>query len=640
MLTFISKRDHPLQGIRVLDNINELLEFLNNLTEICIDIETNSLDPLVAQIYLVSIGNEERQYVIDALSIDISFINQYSHCLFIGHNIKYDYTVLKQNGVRLKYVYDTLIVEQRLGMGSGRRNALDKVILRRLGITTRTDKETTRDSFIHCNGIYNNDQIIYSGEDVEHLSKIKRIQEPLIIRYNMEFLVYGIEFPFIPILGDCELNGLDLDREKWIEIIKEKEQEERDLNKQLYESLKPLNIDADLERVFQKPVKRKSLGLWSRKLSINFNSSSQLKAIFKILNLELPKGTKRTKDGQFEETETVGVKNLQLYLKQYPDTPLKDFIDIYIKYKKVQKHLTSFGYNYLDMISPVTNRIHTVYRQASTETGRLSSGDTKRNKPNFQQIPKLKKLRHCFKRLGYKILTIDLSSAEMVLLGSFAQDFKLIELNEGDIHSYLATKAWRRILNDPEYVVSKEINEEKRTEFKNVVYGTTYGAGARKIAETMNISIDQAETVLQVLREELPLTFEYLDRVAAFGTKNGYIIFNNRTNSRRWFPEVKSGKRLTTSEKSKIERACKNSPIQGTQSDMVKEATVQIMKYIETTQRDALFLMNTHDEWVFAFKGSDDFATDVQMIINTTCNLYLEGVEMKSSYHIEDTWTK
>lgn len=630
MLTFITKRSHLVEEIRTISDINEVLDFLSTVKQVGIDIETTSLDPYLAEILLVSIGDEHHQYVIDATSIDLSFINDYNG-LFIGHNIKYDYTVLKVNGIILQNVYDTLITEQRLGLGSGRRNSLDVVIQRRLGITIKSNKKEIRSSFIRLSKDtkFTTEQIIYSGEDVEHLIPIKLIQETLVEKFNMNFLIYEIEQPLVKIIGDAELNGLDLDEEKWVEIIKSKEKEEKELEQKLYEILGDSVAGKNLLEHFKSERKKGRLGLWIRKSRINFNSSSQLKKVFEGFNIPVPKGTRKNQDGEFEETETVGIKNLQLYLNQNPDTPLKDFLKTYVRYKKVQKHLSSFGYNYIQMINPVTKKLHTTYRQAETDTARLSSGDTKNNKPNFQQIPKLTELRHCFSYKGYKILTIDLSSAELVILGSKAQDFKLIELNEGDMHSYLAQASWRKILNDDTYIVSKEINSDKRTTFKNVNYGILYGAGVPKIAETLNVSISDANIVFDVLKSEIPNTFNYMSSVSDFALRNGYIIFNERTNSRRWFPDRK--------QVGKIKRAAINSPIQGSQADMFKEATVEAAKQFK--DRDVKFLMFTHDEWVIAFKD-DDIPDKMLDIVTTTANKYLNGVKMKASYVVKDTWTK
>lgn len=559
MLTFITKKQYDISDIRIISDISELLEFMESEKELCIDTETNSLDPLTAQLYLVSIGNEHKQYVIDATSIPIDFLNNYPDVLWVGHNIKYDYTVFKSRGITLHRLYDTMIAEQRLGMGSGRRNALDVVIKRRLGIDLKMNKEETRDSFQTFDGQFTYNQIVYSGEDSEHLLKIKAIQQPLIEKYELSFLLHEIEFPLISILGDCEMRGIVLDQEKWIEIIKEKQKEEKQLEKKLYEILDSLGKKDIIDERFRTPIRKRSLGLWSQRRHINFNSQSQLKDIFGIFDQPIPIGTKKNSAGQFEESETVGVKNIQLYLKQRPDSILKEFLETFIKYKKTQKHISSFGYNYISMINSGTGRLHTVYKQCFTETGRLSSGDTKRaKKPNFQQIPKLKKLRQCFGYLpGYRILTIDLSSAELVILGSKAQDFNLLRLNEGDMHSYLATKSWRKILKNENYTVSQEENKDKRTEFKNVNYGILYGATARKIAETLNVDIESAQMVVEVLRAEIPATFDYMDAISTQAVSDGYVIFNKRTNSRRWFTD-RSRKAI-----GKVKRAAINSPIQG-----------------------------------------------------------------------------
>lgn len=635
-LTFITKRIQEVEGIGMTSDISLLLDFLNEQSIVAIDTETTSLDPLVAKVLLLSIGNGEQQFVVDATTISLDFLNDYKHLLYVGHNIKYDYTVLKCNGVHLVRLYDTMIVEQRLGMGSGRRNSLDVMISRRLGITMKMNKQETRGSFSNFQGDLTYNQIIYSGEDVEHLLKIKEIQRELIARYNIEFLLYEIEFPLISILGDCELNGLVINREGWIKIIKEKELEEYNLNKELYEILKASGYSDQITATFTPVVRKKSIGLWSQKADINFNSSDQLKQIFQIFGERIPLGTKKDSDGNFESTETVGVKNLQLYLKQEPNTKLKNLLEVFIKYKKVQKHLSSFGYNYLDMISPVTGRLHTVYKQCFTETGRLSCGDTQgASKPNLQQIPKLKELRECFGYLeGYKILTIDLTGAELVILGSKAQDFKLIELNNSDMHSYLAQASWRKILKDDTYIVSQTVNKDKRTEFKNVNYGILYGAGVRKIAETLNVSLDNAQLVVDTLKEEIPNTFIYMDNVSAFAVREGYVLFNERTNSRRWFVD------RSRSQIGQVKRAAINAPIQGTQADMIKESMVLIYRHIKANNIDALLLMQVHDELVFAFRNNDDFPEQVESIMLDTANKYLNGVKMRASYIVKDTWTK
>lgn len=633
MLTFVTTRNYDVTDIRIQSDTNELREFLNQQSCVGIDIETNSLDPLIAQIFLLSIGNGEHQYVIDVTSVSIDFLNEYSHLLFVGQNIKYDYTVLKWNKIHLKHLYDTMIVEQRLGMGSGRKNSLDAIVLRRLGITMKMNKEETRSSFINFNGIFTNNQIIYSGEDVEHLLAIKTIQEKYIDKFSMQFLIYDIEFPLISILGDCELTGLVINQEGWIKIIKEKEQEQQDLKKQLYGQLDLSEYSDILKYTFRPKIRKSSIGLWSQKLRINFNSSAQLKTIFTVFGEDIPIGTRRNSEGEFEETETVGVKNIQLYLKQKPDTKLKEFLEIFIKYKKIEKHLSSFGYNYINMISPITGRLHTVYKQCFTETGRLSCGDTRNaGKPNLQQIPKFKELRKCFGYLeGYRILTIDLTGAELVILGSKAQDFKLIELNEGDMHSYLAQASWRKILKDDTYVISNQINKDKRTEFKNVNYGILYGATSRKIAEVLNVDTDAAQLVVDTLNEEIPNTFRYMDNASRSAIQNGFIEFNERTHSRRWF--------VNRSNVGAIKRAAINSPIQGTQADMIKESMVEIHKVIKQNNFDSLLLMQVHDELVYAFKD-DNFPKIVHKIMVDTANKYLDGVEMRASYVTEDTWTK
>ena len=300
------------------------------------------------------------------------------------------------------------------------------------------------------------------------------------------------------------------------------------------------------------------------------------------------------------------------------------------------------------MINPVTGAVHTIYKQCSTSTGRFASGDTKNGHPNMAQIPRQNQYRIPFKaRPGYKIMTIDFSGCELTILASESKDRKLISLlmdDDKDMHSYLANACWRVLKNDPDYVVS----DAERTQFKGVNFGMVYGATPMRIASLLNIPLHAAEQIEQTLRLEIPDVFAYLDSVAEKAAKDGYVIFNTRTKSRRWFKDVLASFSSTPLDRGAVEavkRAAKNAPIQGTNADLMKESMVTLDKVFRHHNHDAHILLQVYDELVIEINENEIYtlAPKIQEIMNSVADKYLDtslGIHMQSEYKIDKNWLK
>ena len=199
--------------------------------------------------------------------------------------------------------------------------------------------------------------------------------------------------------------------------------------------------------------------------------------------------------------------------------------------------------------NPVTNKLHTIYRQCGTATGRFASGGGKyeKDKINSQQIPKEKEYRNCFcEEEGYNILTIDLSGAELVILASLSGDEYLKTILD-DPHSPLATAAYNKVIQyilntfpesrwmdeltellrtedrarqaikDRSFTITKSTSKDLRDSFKAVIYGLSYGASEHKVAYTLKIPLDYAKLMVEALENTIPTTFDYLDRASKFG---------------------------------------------------------------------------------------------------------------------------
>ncbi|MFN7465297.1 MAG: DNA polymerase [Pseudanabaena sp.] len=318
---------------------------------------------------------------------------------------------------------------------------------------------------------------------------------------------------------------------------------------------------------------------------------------------------------------------------------------------------------------------------------------------------------------GWYVSTYDLSSAELVILASNSRDKTLIKLlkEKADLHCYLASAIYTKIisyikntmspnraydeiaqllvvnrlqqdyeheyeengvkkkrkftylelsqihnerielaLSQKEFKIDKKKYPDIRNPVKNIVYGINYGAGEEKVAETLNIAPYYAKLALEAMRESLPEAFAYLDRISNFGVKNGYLIFNERTNSRHWFETwldaQRKGIELSQKDKSAIKRACKNYGISGTQADMIKESMVNIHRFVNnqfgSNRRDNFrWLLQVHDEIVFAHKANnlqeaEKFAKQIGQVVTNTCNLYLNEIEMEVSGHTGHCWHK
>ena len=668
-------------------NLIELKHYIDSKEQMGLDTETTSLDPYYAKLLLVSIGDAKVQYVVNATKCDITFLNDFKHKKFIGHNIKFDYKVLKVQGVELRKLYDTMIAEQRIRKNLHGRYTLSAVLKRRFDINLPKDIRGLFQGLRDYSVLENRSVILYSAADVEHLTRLFEKQQQIYTKMHMKFLVEQIEFRIIPIIGDTELEGLLCDEKRWEATLDENYERKIQLETAMDEELKKNRLNfKTFDRYYAKNVQTSLFGpaestVIESKAGINYSSPKQILEIFDTAGIMPPIGS---------NGPTTGDEQLKQMILDGTSGILTEFIKLLIDHREVAKRISSFGLSFVSekgYKNRVTGKLHTIYRTCSTKTGRFSSGDSKHGYFNSQQVPKEKMYRECFiTDPGYKIMTIDYSGAELIILGSLADDKELIRLQSTDIHSFLATNAYTqilRILNTEDapigiiqQILSSSLHKcteseadlalrgiisgniftvDKtsslcygiRTDFKNVVYGVAYGAGTEKIAETLGIPEFYGRVVYDSLKKDLPATFKYLEENSQIGLKQGYLVFNDRTNSRAWFPEVLSarvkGARPPQYVIEKIQRDCKNYPIQGTQSDMIKEAIVETDRFFKQNNYDCMLLLAVHDEGVY--KIPDDLAWGIpgriQQIWNEVANRYLrEGIKMNSEYELLDSWTK
>jgi len=723
------------------------------------DLETTGLDPYVNEIMLTGIGTMANKFIF-AHDVNLTFL--YEHIIkhkivLCGANLKFDIKfILAKYNLLLTRVYDVILAEQRLYMKYYQYNNLGELVKRYL--KEYRDKDT-RLEFVDKNPTTFNVEyhhIKYLANDLNDPLKIRQVQRPKIKQFKMEFLIYGIEFPLISILADSENEGIDFDVEKWTEILNENIAKKFELqlamdaelrrirdivaSKQLYKGLSPLltlggkkyneirrpaqasiliNSDKTTNTLdlFGEPATIKALTnkkdyKEDSNLNPDYNSPSEIIRIFGRLNQPLPIESGYgipmiTDKGQIVNGSnyyTVSTVGFEKYLVDKPDTIMKEFILLFDKFSEVNTKINNYGLNYINKINPITGKMHTIYRQCHAETGRMQSGGGKREPDKFQSqnVPADIKYRSCFiAPPGFKLGTDDYEGAELIVMASHAQDFKLINLSKIDMHSYMATICWKNIykrragniykqLNKvvgsikealqseweklvdlgKNFIVTKENPPGYRKSFKGMTFGTIYGMYPKKAGATLNIPKEEGSIVIQTIEKELPDTFRMVKAASTAAAAQGFVILNYRTNSRAWFPNLikqikgEISKETHFLEISGEESAARNIRIQGTQADFVKEASVVLGTYYRKRKLKAKILLWIHDEIVdkvsddlllefnpnidpkllpHKFKKGEfykDIAEAKNDIMVTVANRYLHNVTIKADHVTAQHWVK
>jgi hypothetical protein len=314
------------------------------------------------------------------------------------------------------------------------------------------------------------------------------------------------------------------------------------------------------------------------------------------------------------------------FIDNPPSSPFFEIMSVIDEYKKLIHNVTSFGIKWADQFVR-GGRVFTRLDQAGTNTGRFSSGSKSKVKlyPNMQQIPKKLEYRSCFiADPGRKIGTLDFSNCEGVIMISQSGDLAMKVITEmPDQHSYLGTKAWRAVYRHrfertghPEWARLAEIYEmnqstpekkAERTAFKSSggLFPVAYGVTAAKVAAVAKVSLEEGQIMIDAVKREVPGAIKYLDKKGVEATSTGAVIHNTRTYSRRWFSPVLDfqhyGWSYTKAQRADIEYAARNSPIQGTNSDLMKETIVVIDRWARLYKQDVRFLLTVHDEYICDF---------------------------------------
>lgn len=539
--------------------LEKLVEKLLQEKEICVDVETTSVDPMLAQI--VGIGfcvkPGEAWYVPCNFTLGVKAISilkplfQRPSIGFYGHNFKYDYHVLKNAGLSVQNVcFDTMLASYLLRPDSRRHN-LDLLTLEKLDHTKISIKSLIGEGKKQISMVEVELAKIaeYCCEDVDYTCRLKAILEKSLEKKQLTKLMREIELPLLPVLAVMEENGIYLNKEKLQKMSKALAEELEKIQAEIYEEVG---------------------------MEFNIKSPKQLsEVLYDHLGLK-PPSRKKT-----EYSTGAAV------LEELVDT--SPVVSKILQYRGLEKLRSTYVDALPELINPNTKRIHCTFNQSVTATGRLSCQN-----PNLQNIPvrteEGRKIREGFQpqHEGWSYLSADYSQIELRLLAHFSEDPELMKAfaENKDIHQYTASLVFD--------VPPEEVTKEMRHQAKTVNFGVLYGQGAYGLSQELRISNREAADFIKKYFERFPNISDYLEncKQSVLETGHAYTLFGRH----RPIPEIHN---KNPHIKAAALRFAVNTPLQGSQADLIKKAMIGIQKQIQKEQLQGFMILQIHDELIF-----------------------------------------
>lgn len=549
---------------QLVDDAEKFAVFLKKLKtrkDFTFDTETSGLDPLTAELLGISFSwkegeayfilNDEKRLAALKPILENAKIKKY------GHNLKFDWRVLKNQGVDVKgLTFDTMIASYLLNPSS-RQHSLDSLVFTELGFEkiSKADLAGSQPTQLTLDfkTLEAEKLSLYSCEDADFTNRLVAILAKRLREEKLEELFQKIEMPLITVLGTMENNGIKMETAPLEELSAEAEVRLKKLEKEIYK-------------------------LAGKKF--NINSTKQLKEIL-FEKLEIPTDNlKKTKTG-FSTAEDELIKLRDLH-------PIIPFIQDYRELNKLQ---TTYLSALPLMINPKTKRIHTSFNQTITATGRLSSTE-----PNLQNIPTRtaegQKIRNAFvAAAGYDLVSFDYSQIELRLAAHISGDKKMIAAFNGgeDIHRATAAE-----INE---VSPEEVTKQMRREAKATNFGIIYGQGPHGLSQAAGISYARANEFIKKYFAAYPSIKRMMDSSIEEARKKGYAI--TLFGRKRSLPEITSS---IPAVRRGAERMAINTPLQGTAADLIKMAMIEIAKLLEGKEDEIKMLLQVHDELIFEIK--------------------------------------
>ena len=550
-----------------IDELKELVKNVQNSDMVSIDLETTSVNPMVAEIVGVSISfkKDEGFYIpvlyleknknnfgADDLKIVLENLKDFlenDKIKKVGQNIKYDTLIFSRNGINVAGIYFDTMVAASILNPSARSYKLDMLSIEFLNYTMvpiedligRGKDQITMDMVPIEKAAY------YAAEDADIVLQLSQIFiSKLKENKQMDFFI-DIEMPLITVLTKMELEGVFVDQE----------------------SLNAMSVKiGDRLDILVKDIYKIS------DTEFNVNSTQQLaKILFDDLKLT-----------QIKKRSTA--ENVLKELIQEHELPT-----LILEYRKLNKLKNTYVDALPTVINPDTNRIHSTFNQTIASTGRLSSTN-----PNFQNIPirtkEGREIRKSFitQRDNWEILSADYSQIELRVMAHLSEDLELCNAFNAnlDIHTRTASLIYNVSIDD--------VQPDMRRTAKVINFGIMYGAGPFRISQELGISRKASQEIIKEYFNQYSGVKKYISATLDKARSDNYV--ETLLGRRRSVWDINSQNAL---KRQAAERIAINMPIQGSAAELIKIAMIDVQKNIELEHMDSKLILQIHDELLFEF---------------------------------------
>lgn len=669
-------------------SVEDSIELIRKWPVVQFDTETTGLDPHVCKLASMQFGyhdfktGENTQIVVDCGSIDpLLYRSTIENSYIVGHNLKFDLEFLYNFHITPLRVYDTMICEQLLYLGYKPGNVtynLHDVLYRYTGI--QLDKSFQRD--IATKGL-TPEGIRYAANDVVYLQDIRKAQLLTAEQRNCT-KAFIVENRFVPAIAYLEWCGIKLNEDKW------KAKMEKD-KKNLEDYLDKLNsyvqTHTDLSSEFTSTSTQLSLFeepdvAMAPKCTVDWDSPKQVIPVLQKLGFDT-----KTKDKKTKKEKDSALEKLITTQKGIAD----DFLEIYFKYKEASKCVSSYGQGHLNQINPNTGRIHTVFRQFGTVTGRMSSGESKKFNTdlaklkklppkevsycNLQNLPKDAETRGCFVAEDVNaFVSCDYAAEESRVQADVWNEKTLLDSFENgiDTHNLYAKMCFPDELKDVDVRDVKKVRPDLRQKAKSAEFAVGYGSDGTSIATSIGLPVDKARSMVAGILKGMPGMANFKKKTSKFLREHGYIIINHTTGHRIYWPEwatwkateerfdtqfwndyrmyhKDTGDEVAQMVKKHIsaghnwfENNVLNYPIQGGSAIVMKQAAADLFEWVVRNNYfgKVLFCVFVHDELDCECPKelADTFPKILQSFMEKAASKYYKKIPIPADCELSDHW--
>ena len=570
---------HDYRIIEGAEAIDRLLVEWGAQPAFCFDLETTGLDPRRCQPLGIALCWQDQRAFYLPLPLDdkpartallerIAPMFTRADCLKIGHNLKFDLSILQSHGIRAAGpFFDTMLAHALID--PDQRHSMDYLAEAYLGYRPQPLKELIGDlkdpkeidfAMRQLATRRGRELAIYAAEDADVTWQLRAKLEPLLEQHGVHDVFHRIEAPLLEVLVDMELTGVAIDEQALARAS-------ASLGDRIHQLAAEIHEFAGEH--------------------FNINSPRQLGVIL-FEKLKLVDKPKKTRTGQYQTNEQI----LETLAARHP------IVERVLSYREASKLKGTYVDALPAQVSPATGRIHTTFHQLVAATGRLASSD-----PNLQNIPIRtelgREIRAAFVpgRPGFKLLAADYSQVELRIMASLSEDPAMMEAFEQDLDIHSATAA--RVFGvDPH-----DVQPDMRRTAKMVNFGIIYGISAFGLAQRLRIPRAEAASLIEQYFRQYPGVQAYMKRSIEQARERGYA--ETLSGRRRVLRDIGSANNTV---RSQAERMAINTPIQGTAADMIKLAMITVHRDLAEAGLDTRLILQVHDELLFELAPGEEAA--------------------------------